>query len=143
MIVYSDASKEAGQLAAGWAQYRAQEALSKTAQDKGIKLRLFHGRGGSVGRGGGPAHRAILSQPPGSVLGGLRVTEQGEMIRFKFGLPEVAVRNLTVYVSAVLEANMLPPEAAQPQWRERMEQLAGAGGNDYRARVRDTTHFAS
>ena len=141
MIGYSDSSKDAGQLAAVWAQYRAQEALSKTAQDKGIKLRLFHGRGGSVGRGGGPAHRAILSQPPGSVLGGLRVTEQGEMIRFKFGMPEVAVRNLKVYVSAVLEANLLPPEAAQPQWRERMEQLASAGVKSYRAMVRDTPDF--
>ena len=113
MIGYSDSSKDAGQLAAVWAQYRAQEALSQVAREKGIKLRLFHGRGGSVGRGGGPAHRAILSQPPGSVAGGLRVTEQGEMIRFKFGLPDVAKRNLKIYISSVLEANLLPPDSAR------------------------------
>ncbi|MAK92721.1 MAG: phosphoenolpyruvate carboxylase [Oleibacter sp.] len=141
MIGYSDSSKDAGQLAAVWAQYRAQEALSQVARDKGIKLRLFHGRGGSVGRGGGPAHRAILSQPPGSVAGGLRVTEQGEMIRFKFGLPEVAKRNLKIYISSVLEANLLPPDSARPEWRELMEQLAGDGVKSYRAMVRDTEDF--
>ncbi len=141
MIGYSDSSKDAGQLAAVWAQYRAQEALSRVAAEKGIRLRLFHGRGGSVGRGGGPAHRAILSQPPGSVAGGLRVTEQGEMIRFKFGLPDVAIRNLRVYISAVLEANLLPPEAPHPQWRETMGELAAAGVKSYRAMVRDTPEF--
>ena len=141
MIGYSDSSKDAGQLAAVWAQYRAQEALSQMAREQGIRLRLFHGRGGSVGRGGGPAQRAILSQPPGSVAGGLRVTEQGEMIRFKFGLPEVARRNLKVYVSAVMEANLLPPQAPEPQWRERMEQLAAAGVKSYREMVQDTADF--
>lgn len=141
MIGYSDSSKDAGQLAAVWAQYRAQEALSRVAAEKGIKLRLFHGRGGSVGRGGGPAHRAILAQPPGSVANGLRVTEQGEMIRFKFGLPDVAVRNLKVYVSAVLEANLLPPEAPAAEWRQTMEALAASGVASYRAMVRDTTDF--
>ena len=141
MIGYSDSSKDAGQLAAVWAQYRAQESLSRVANEKGIKLRLFHGRGGSVGRGGGPAHRAILAQPPGSVANGLRVTEQGEMIRFKFGLPDVAVRNLKVYVSAVLEANLLPPEAPLPQWRATMETLAASGVASYRAMVRETPDF--
>ncbi len=141
MIGYSDSSKDAGQLAAVWAQYRAQESLSAVARDKGIRLRLFHGRGGSVGRGGGPAHRAILAQPPGSVANGLRVTEQVEMIRFKFGLPDVATRNLKVYVSAVLEANLLPPEAPGEAWREMMEQLAADGVKSYRAMVRDTADF--
>ncbi|WP_430459598.1 phosphoenolpyruvate carboxylase [Thalassolituus sp. LLYu03] len=141
MIGYSDSSKDAGQLAAVWAQYRAQEVLSKVANEQGIKLRLFHGRGGSVGRGGGPAHRAILAQPPGSVANGLRVTEQGEMIRFKFGLPDVAVRNLKVYVSAVLEANLLPPDLPQQEWRDMMENLAHSGVRSYRAMVRETTDF--
>jgi len=141
MIGYSDSSKDAGQLAAVWAQYRAQESLSQVAREKGYRLRLFHGRGGSVGRGGGPAHRAILSQPPGSVAGGLRVTEQGEMIRFKFGLPEVAKRNLKIYISSVLEANLLPPEQARPEWRSMMEQLAADGVKSYRQMVRDTADF--
>lgn len=141
MIGYSDSSKDAGQLAAVWAQYQAQERLTRTAADAGISLTLFHGRGGTVGRGGGPAHRAILAQPPGSVAGGLRVTEQGEMIRFKFGLPEVAKRNLQVYVAAVLEANLLPPEPARPHWRDMMNRLAERGVASYRAMVRDTPDF--
>ena len=141
MIGYSDSSKDAGQLAAVWAQYQAQETLSRVAAEQGIKLRLFHGRGGTVGRGGGPAQRAILAQPPGSVTGGLRVTEQGEMIRFKFGLPAVAQRNLKVYVSAVLEANLLPPAHPKDEWREMMSQLAAAGVSSYRAMVKDNPDF--
>lgn len=141
MIGYSDSSKDAGQLAAVWAQYQAQEMLSNVAQQQGIHLRLFHGRGGTVGRGGGPAHRAILAQPPGSVRGGLRVTEQGEMIRFKFGMPTVAHRNLKVYVASVLEANFLPPLAPKESWREIMTELAEAGVASYRAVVREEPDF--
>ena len=77
MIGYSDSAKDAGMIAANWAQYRAMEALVDIAEREGLKLNLFHGRGGTVGRGGGPAHQAILSQPPGSLKGGFRVTEQG------------------------------------------------------------------
>ncbi|ASP39209.1 phosphoenolpyruvate carboxylase [Bacterioplanes sanyensis] len=143
MIGYSDSSKDAGQLAAVWAQYQAQENLTQAAEEAGIRLRLFHGRGGTVGRGGGPAHSAILAQPPGSVKGGLRVTEQGEMIRFKFGLPAVALRNLKVYVSSVLEANLLPPAAPEPQWRSLMETLAQDGVTSYRAMVRDEPDFVT
>lgn len=88
MIGYSDSAKDAGVMAASWAQYQAQDALIKTCEKAGIELTLFHGRGGSIGRGGAPAHAALLSQPPGSLKGGLRVTEQGEMIRFKYGLPK-------------------------------------------------------
>ena len=90
MIGYSDSAKDAGMLAAGWAQYSAMEQLVSISEREKVKLTLFHGRGGSLGRGGGPARQAILAQPPGSTLGGLRVTEQGEMIRFKFGLPQVS-----------------------------------------------------
>jgi phosphoenolpyruvate carboxylase len=143
MIGYSDSSKDAGQLAAVWAQYQAQETLSRVAEEQGFSLRLFHGRGGTVGRGGGPAHRAILAQPPGSVKGGLRVTEQGEMIRFKFGLPEVAARNLKVYVSSVLEANFLPPEKPREEWRQLMHDLAADGVQSYRAMVREHPDFVS
>lgn len=141
MIGYSDSSKDAGQLAAVWAQYRAQESLSSIAKEKNIRLRLFHGRGGTVGRGGGPAYGAILAQPPGSVENGLRVTEQGEVIRFKYGMPELALRNLKVYVTSVLEANLLPPESAKPQWRDAMETLASDGVESYRGMVRDTEDF--
>jgi phosphoenolpyruvate carboxylase len=143
MIGYSDSSKDAGQLAAVWAQYQAQETLSRVAREQGYTLRLFHGRGGTVGRGGGPAQRAILAQPPGSVSGGLRVTEQGEMIRFKFGLPEIAERNLKVYISAVLEANLLPPTAPNKEWRDTMSELASSGVTSYRAMVRENPDFVS
>ena len=141
MIGYSDSAKDAGTLAAGWAQYRAQEALVAVAARHGVRLRLFHGRGGTVGRGGAPAHMAILSQPPGSVNGQLRVTEQGEMIRFKFGLPGIAVQSLQLYTSAVLEATLLPPPAPQQPWRDLMQQLAARSVEVYRGVVRDEPQF--
>ena len=141
MIGYSDSAKDAGTLAAGWAQYRAQEALVGVCQRHGVHLRLFHGRGGTVGRGGAPAHMAILSQPPGSVRGQLRVTEQGEMIRFKFGLPGIAIQSLLLYTSAVLEASLLPPPAPEPAWRELMQQLADRSVEVYRAVVRGEPQF--
>lgn len=141
MIGYSDSAKDAGQLAAVWAQYSAQETLTAAAQKHHISLRLFHGRGGSVGRGGGPAHRAILAQAPGSVAGGLRVTEQGEVIRFKFGLPEIAKRNMKIYVASVLEANLLPLPHPEPRWREIMQELTAISVRSYRAIVRDEPEF--
>lgn len=143
MIGYSDSAKDAGMLAANWAQYRSQEALVKLAREYDIKLTLFHGRGGSIGRGGGPAHAAILSQPPGSVDGGLRVTEQGETIRFKFGLPALAVRSLHLYASAMLEALLLPPPEPQPEWRTLMDDMADASCQLYRAVVREHPDFVS
>ena len=141
MIGYSDSAKDAGALAAGWAQYRAQEALVRVCAERGVRLRLFHGRGGTVGRGGAPAHMAILSQPPGSVNGQFRVTEQGEMIRFKFGLPGIAVQSLRLYTSAVLEASLLPPPAPQPRWRETMQALADRSVEIYRGVVRHEPQF--
>ena len=104
MIGYSDSSKDAGTLAAAQAQYRAQDELSKVAELFRSKLILFHGRGGTAGRGGGPTHKAILAQPPGSVANAIRVTEQGEMIRWKFGLPDIAVQTLTACVQSVMQA---------------------------------------
>ncbi len=124
MIGYSDSAKDAGKLAATWAQYQAQEALVEVCRKHGVALTLFHGRGGTVGRGGGPAHDAILSQPPGSVNGSLRVTEQGEVIRFKFGLPGIARQSMEIYASAVLEATLLPPPEPRPEWRRAMEELS-------------------
>jgi len=141
MIGYSDSAKDAGTLAAAWAQYRAQEALVEVCRSHGVELLLFHGRGGTVGRGGGPAHAAILSQPPGSVAGRFRTTEQGEMIRFKFGLPGIAEQNLNLYLAAVLEATLQPPPVPEPAWREEMERLAADGLEAYRAVVRENPQF--
>jgi len=141
MIGYSDSAKDAGTLAAAWAQYRAQEALVDICRAHGVELLLFHGRGGTVGRGGGPAHAAILSQPPGSVAGRFRTTEQGEMIRFKFGLPGIARQNLDLYLAAVLEATLLPPPAPEPAWREEMQRLAADSLAAYRQVVRETSQF--
>ena len=104
MIGYSDSAKDTGQFAAAWAQYRAHEDLNRVAQRFGVSLTLFHGRGGAIGRGGGPSTLAILAQPPGTVNGSLRTTEQGEMIRYKLGTPEVAHATLIGYMLATVEA---------------------------------------
>ena len=141
MIGYSDSAKDAGQMAAAWAQYRAMEGLTAICEKAGIGLTLFHGRGGTVGRGGGPAHAAILSQPPGSVAGYLRVTEQGEMIRFKFGFPAIAVQSLSLYASATLEATLLPPPAPEPGWRKLMDQMTQDSLATYRGIVREEPDF--
>jgi len=141
MIGYSDSAKDAGTTAAAWAQYRAQENLVRICREHQVELLLFHGRGGTVGRGGGPAHAAILSQPPGSVAGRFRTTEQGEMIRFKFGLPGIAEQNLNLYLAAVLEATLLPPPLPEPAWREVMDQLAADGVKAYRDVVRENPDF--
>lgn len=141
MIGYSDSAKDAGSLAAGWAQYTAQEALIKTCQDAGIALTLFHGRGGTVGRGGGPAKVALFSQPPGSLKDGLRVTEQGEMIRFKLGLPDLAIKTLSLYADAILEANLLPPPAPKQEWRDLMDDLSDVSCEIYQGLVHRDPDF--
>ena len=143
MIGYSDSAKDAGVMAAAWAQYHAQEQLVAISKQADIKLTLFHGRGGTIGRGGGPAHQAILSQPPGSVDGRIRVTEQGEMIRFKFGLPKLAVQSLALYTSAVMEATLLPPPEPKPEWRECMQKLAEESVQAYRSIVREEPDFVA
>lgn len=143
MIGYSDSAKDAGTLAASWAQYRSQEELVKLFADYQIELTLFHGRGGSIGRGGAPAHAALLSQPPGSLKGGLRVTEQGEMIRFKLGLPEIALSSLMLYASAILQANLLPPPNPKQAWRDIMDEMSVKSCQCYRHYVRDEPQFVS
>ena len=137
MIGYSDSAKDAGFLGAAWAQYRSQEKLTALFAEHKIPLTLFHGRGGSISRGGSPTRMALLSQPPGSVAGRIRVTEQGEVIRFKYGRPAVAVFNLAQYVAATLEATLLPPRAAKPQWREQMQTLTDVSVAGYRSVVQE------
>ena len=141
MIGYSDSAKDAGMMAASWAQYRAQEALVNLTEELGIELTLFHGRGGTIGRGGAPAHAALLSQPPRSLKNGLRVTEQGEMIRFKLGLPEVTVETFDLYASAILEANLLPPPEPKAEWRTVMDELSSTSCDIYRSVVRGDKDF--
>jgi phosphoenolpyruvate carboxylase len=108
MLGYSDSNKDGGFLTSNWELYKAELALVRLFEEKGIRLRLFHGRGGTVGRGGGPTYQAILSQPPGTVNGQIRLTEQGEIIASKFANPEIGRRNLETIVAATLEATLLP-----------------------------------
>jgi phosphoenolpyruvate carboxylase len=143
MIGYSDSAKDAGVLAAAWAQYSAQETLLEVCDDQGVNLTLFHGRGGTIGRGGAPARAALLSQPPGSLRNGLRVTEQGEMIRAKLGATSMATKTLALYASAILKANLMTPPAPRPEWREQMNSLARDSCDSYRSLVRDNTDFVS
>jgi phosphoenolpyruvate carboxylase len=141
MIGYSDSAKDAGKFAATWAQYKSQERLVALADQHGIDLTLFHGRGGTVGRGGGPVEKAMASQPPGSVKGKIRVTEQGEMIRYKFGLPKVAFNSFSIYVAATLRATMQPHEAPTDEWRDLIERMAQASLEGYRRVVRGHPQF--
>ncbi|HJF27499.1 MAG TPA: phosphoenolpyruvate carboxylase [Acinetobacter lwoffii] len=141
MIGYSDSAKDAGFMSANWAQYRAQEELTVVAKQHGIQLTLFHGRGGSISRGGAPTQQALFSQPPGSISGTIRVTEQGEMIRFKFGLEGIALQNLEIYSAATLEATLLPPPEPKPEWRELMHQMTDLSVQVYRQTVRENPHF--
>ncbi|MDH3455495.1 MAG: phosphoenolpyruvate carboxylase [Gemmatimonadota bacterium] len=141
MLGYSDSAKDGSRLAAAWELYEAQEAIVAMAREHDVEITLFHGRGGTVGRGGGPMHLAIQSQPPGSIDGRLRVTEQGEMITAKFGLPGIALRTLEVYTTATLEATLTPTDQPQPEWRMRMRQLAGTSRDAYRQLVYETPEF--
>ncbi len=141
MIGYSDSAKDAGVLAASWAQYTAQEELLEVCAEYDVKLTLFHGRGGTIGRGGAPAREALLSQPPGSLQQGLRVTEQGEMIRAKLGWPEMAVKTLALYTGAICRANLLTPPSPRPEWRELMIALASDSCDAYRRVIREETDF--
>ena len=119
MLGYSDSNKDGGYLAANWALYRAELDLVESARKTGIRLRLFHGRGGTVGRGGGPSYDAILAQPPGAVNGSLRITEQGEVIAAKYAEPRIAHRNLETLVAATLEATLLDVEGLGDDSRAR------------------------
>jgi phosphoenolpyruvate carboxylase len=141
MVGYSDSAKDVGRLAAAWELYKAQESIVATSRNHGVPVTLFHGRGGSVGRGGGPTHLAIRSQPPGSIDGTLRVTEQGEMIQAKFGLPGIALRTLEVYTTATLEATLAPSSPIDGSWRAAMDRLSARAHDAFRRTVYDDPRF--
>ncbi|MBP0591597.1 phosphoenolpyruvate carboxylase [Paraburkholderia sp. LEh10] len=144
MLGYSDSNKDGGFLTSNWELYRAELALVSLFNERNITLRLFHGRGGTVGRGGGPTYQAILSQPPGTVDGQIRLTEQGEVIASKFGNPEIGRRNLETVIAATLEASLLPhgnAPAQLPEFEEVMQTLSDAAMASYRALVYETPGF--
>ena len=140
MVGYSDSNKDGGYLSAQWELYRAQRALTLTAERHGVRLRLFHGRGGTVGRGGGPAYQAILAQPPGSVRGALRITEQGEMVAAKYSQPASARRNLETLLSATLAASCLPADP-HSEFDASMDELADAALHAYQQLVVEHPRF--
>ena len=144
MLGYSDSNKDGGYLAANWAVYRAELDLVEVARKTGIRLRLFHGRGGTVGRGGGPSYEAILAQPPGAVNGSLRLTEQGEIIAAKYAEPQLARRNLESLVAATLESTLLDVEGlgdtAEPAYAV-LDEIATLAQRSYAELVHDTPGF--
>ena len=118
MIGYSDSSKDAGKLSASWHQYKLQEEILKLAKKHKIDITFFHGRGGSAGRGGGPIQATLRSQPPGSVNGKIRITDQGEVIQQKYGYEPLAKYNLCSYIGAVVQATLKPPPEPKMEWKK-------------------------
>jgi phosphoenolpyruvate carboxylase len=144
MLGYSDSNKDGGFLTSNWSLYKASSALLEVAQRHGVRLRLFHGRGGSIGRGGGPSYDAILAQPAGTVDGALRLTEQGEVIASKYADPESGERNLEILVASVIEASLAErprTDAQRDHDAQVMESLSALALRAYRALVRETPGF--
>ncbi|MEZ4599721.1 MAG: phosphoenolpyruvate carboxylase [Syntrophotaleaceae bacterium] len=138
MLGYSDSNKDGGMLTSTWEIYKCQRSLYRTAEELGVTLRLFHGRGGTVGRGGGPTHRAILSQPPGAFSGSLKITEQGEVINWKYADPSLAQRNLELMVAAALESldgSDSGTSAFDPDWEAALEEMSAAAFDFYRHHI--------
>ena len=144
MVGYSDSGKDGGYLTAQWEIYRAQEELTAATAERGVELTVFHGRGGSAGRGGGPTYAAILAQPPGAVDGRLKVTEQGETISFKYGLPGLAERNLEAALAATLLTAFPQAVALEPPnegARDTIEEISGTANRVYRSLVWEDEEF--
>ena len=141
MIGYSDSAKDVGRLTAGWELYKAQEAVVAACAHNGTRVTLFHGRGGSIGRGGGPTYLAIKSQPPGSIDGTLRVTEQGEMLQAVFGLPDIALRTMEIYTTGTLDAWLTPQREPTAEWRDCMERLSADARATFKRIVYDDPRF--
>ena len=138
MLGYSDSNKDSGFLSSNWEIHQAQIALQDLAKSHGVALRLFHGRGGSVGRGGGPAYQAILAQPSGTLKGRIKITEQGEVLASKYSLPELALYNLETVTTAVLQNSLVTNQLdATPSWNHLMSKLAATSRSHYRALVHD------
>ncbi|MCG7393485.1 phosphoenolpyruvate carboxylase [Microvirga sp. ACRRW] len=143
MLGYSDSNKDGGYLTSGWELYKAETELVDVFKHHGVALRLFHGRGGSVGRGGGPSYQAILAQPEGAVQGAIRITEQGEVIAGKYSNPDLGRRNLEILAAATLEASLLHSEQSAPrdEYLKAMEELSESAYQAYRALVYETEGF--
>jgi phosphoenolpyruvate carboxylase len=140
MLGYSESNKDGGMLTSSWEIYKAHRALHQVAQECNVQLRLFHGRGGTVGRGGGPTHRAIIAQPAGAFSGAFKLTEQGEVINFKYADPALAQRNLELMVAASLEAltgTGLVKATAEAAWEEALEEMSAAAFDCYRQMIAD------
>ena len=141
MIGYSDSSKDAGKICASWHQYKAQEEIVKLAKKYKIDVTFFHGRGGSAGRGGGPIQATLRSQPPNSVNGKIRITDQGEVIQQKYGYEPLAKYNLCSYIGAVTEATLNPPPSPKNNWRDLIEKMSDISKSSYRKNINQNTEF--
>ena len=141
MIGYSDSSKDAGKICASWHQYKAQEEIIKLGKKFNVNITFFHGRGGSPGRGGGPIQSTLRSQPPNSVNGKIRITDQGEVIQQKYGYEPLAKYNLCSYIGAVAEATLNPPPEPKKNWRSLIEKMAEISKNSYRKNINQSSDF--
>ena len=141
MIGYSDSSKDAGKLSASWHQYKLQEEILKLSKKYKIEVTFFHGRGGSAGRGGGPIQATLRSQPPGSVNGKIRITDQGEVIQQKYGYEPLAKYNLCSYIGSVMEATLNPPPLPKNQWRNLIQKMSEISTSSYRKNITPNSEF--
>ena len=141
MIGYSDSSKDAGKICASWHQYKAQEEIVKLSKKFKINITFFHGRGGSAGRGGGPIQATLRSQPPNSVNGKIRITDQGEVIQQKYGYEPLAKYNLCSYIGAVTEATLNPPPNPKKDWRSLIEKMSDISKSSYRKNINQNSDF--
>ena len=141
MIGYSDSSKDAGKLSASWHQYKLQEEIIKLAKKYKIDVTFFHGRGGSAGRGGGPIQATLRSQPPNSVNGKIRITDQGEVIQQKYGYEPLAKYNLCSYIGAVMQATLSPPPYPKKEWRNLIEKMSEISTSSYRKNINNNSDF--